>query len=440
MEYYQRKEVCNRFMRQKSLIATIYLKHGKAVTNAEDLSPVGNLFDLVRGYNDNGIDKIYVFDLSKDEEEHEINLHTLKEINHMSELPVYAGGNINRMEDIKKVLYTGCKKVILNGLKPVSSELAREGAMRFGKEKITLSLFNVDILFKEKEIIEENVSEIILLNEKLVGTIENVTEIPYTPVVNNASFTEMLDVLTKDETINGLAGNMLSDPTVNILALKDELEAQGIPTGHFCSTLQWAEFKLNSDGMIPVIVQDHKTNDVLMLAYMNEEAFQKTLSLGKMTYWSRSRNELWTKGLTSGHVQYVKSLSIDCDKDTILAKVSQVGAACHTGNRTCFYTNLTSDEYQEKNILKVFEKEYDIIHNRKVNPKEGSYTNYLFDKGLDKILKKIGEEATEIVIASKNPVQEEIKYEIADFLYHLMVLMVEKGIRWEDVMDELARR
>lgn len=107
------------------------------------------------------------------------------------------------------------------------------------------------------------------------------------------------------------------------------------------SKLEWKEFKLNSDGMIPVIVQDDTTNEVLMLAYMNEEAFQKTLEIGLMTYWSRSRNELWTKGLTSGHVQHVKSLYIDCDKDTILARVDQTGAACHTGNRTCFYTELT---------------------------------------------------------------------------------------------------
>ena len=107
------------------------------------------------------------------------------------------------------------------------------------------------------------------------------------------------------------------------------------------SKMNWSEFKLNSDGMVPVIVQDHKTNEVLMLAYMNEEAYLTTLKLGKMTYWSRSRNELWTKGLTSGHVQYVKSLTIDCDNDTILAKVEQVGAACHTGNRTCFFTPLT---------------------------------------------------------------------------------------------------
>ncbi len=145
-----------------------------------------------------------------------------------------------------------------------------------------------------------------------------------------------------------------------------------------------------------------------------------------MTYFSRSRKELWTKGMTSGHIQYVKSLTADCDYDTILAKVSQVGAACHTGNPTCFFNEIVKKEYVEKNPLKVLEDVYEIILDRKAHPKEGSYTNYLFDKGIDKILKKVGEEATEIVIAAKNPDPEEVKYEISDFLYHMMVLMAEE--------------
>lgn len=205
-------------------------------------------------------------------------------------------------------------------------------------------------------------------------------------------------------------------------------------------TFTWADFKLNSDGMVPVIAQDYETGEVLMLAYMNEEAYNTTVETGKMTYWSRSRNELWTKGLTSGHLQYVKSLTLDCDNDTILAKVSQIGAACHTGNRTCFFKTLVKKEYDDTNPLRVFQDVYDVIMDRKENPKEGSYTNYLFDKGLDKILKKVGEECTEIVIAAKNPDKEEVKYEISDFLYHMMVLMAEKGITWDEIVKELARR
>ena len=177
-----------------------------------------------------------------------------------------------------------------------------------------------------------------------------------------------------------------------------------------------------------------------MLAYMNEESFYETIKTGKMTYFSRSRQKLWVKGETSGHFQYVKSLTVDCDLDTLLAKVDQIGAACHTGSRSCFFKPLVQKESNDTNPLHVFQDVYDVIADRKLHPKEGSYTNYLFDKGIDKILKKVGEEATEIVIAAKNPDPEEIKYEISDFLYHVMVLMAERGVTWEDITEELANR
>ena len=177
-----------------------------------------------------------------------------------------------------------------------------------------------------------------------------------------------------------------------------------------------------------------------MLAYMNEEAFDNTLRTGLMTYYSRSRREQWVKGETSGHYQYVKSLDIDCDNDTLLAKVKQLGAACHTGNYSCFYRNLAAKDYAKTNPLKVFKDVMSVIEDRKVHPKEGSYTNYLFDKGIDKILKKCGEEAAEIIIAAKNPDPEEIIYEISDFLYHVMVLMSLKGVTWEEITAELSKR
>ena len=159
-----------------------------------------------------------------------------------------------------------------------------------------------------------------------------------------------------------------------------------------------------------------------------------------MTYFSRSRQELWTKGMTSGHFQYVKSLTADCDFDTILAKVSQVGAACHTGARSCFFNNIIKKEYRDKNPLSVLETEYESILEVKKNPQEVSYANHLFDRGIDRILQKLGEESTELIIAAKNPGKDETVNEIADFLYDLMILMVEKDLTWEDVVRELAQR
>lgn len=228
--------------------------------------------------------------------------------------------------------------------------------------------------------------------------------------------------------------------SLDFMAVKQYLKGQKLPVNTFESAISFDDFKLNSDGMIPVIAQDYKTGEVLMLAYMTKESFEKTIATGKMTYYSRSRQELWTKGDTSGHYQYVKSLTLDCDNDTILAKVAQIGAACHTGSRTCFFKELVRKEYDDRNPLAVFEDVFATILDRKEHPKEGSYTNYLFDKGIDKILKKVGEEATEIVIASKNPDAEELKYEICDFLYHMMVLMADRGVTWKEITDELAQR
>lgn len=404
-----------------------------------DFTPVDDVIELARLYNDNGIDKIVIFDLSDDDEEHEKNIHTIKDINRNVEIKVCAGGNINRLEDIKKFIYAGCVQVIVNGAKQGSMEIAEEACKRFGKDRILVSVENVDFIFKHHEEMHENFHELLVLNTNVLDAIENITDIPYVVNFDNCDYGKIIEVLKRKNT-RGIAGSFINDPQTDIMEIKSQLSAAGIKMDNFEPALKWMDFKKNSDGMVPVVVQDYRTDEVLMLAYMNEEAFDMTVNTGRMTYFSRSRNELWTKGMTSGHIQYVKSLTADCDFDTILAKVSQVGVACHTGNPTCFFNEIVKKEYVEKNPLKVLEDVYGIILDRKANPKEGSYTNYLFDKGIDKILKKVGEEATEIVIAAKNPEPEEIKYEISDFLYHMMVLMAEKGVTWEDITQELSQR
>ncbi len=208
--------------------------------------------------------------------------------------------------------------------------------------------------------------------------------------------------------------------------------------------MDFKDFKLNEQGLIPVVAQDYLTGEVLMVAYMNEEAYVKTRESKKVHYYSRSRNELWLKGETSGHYQYLKSMLIDCDSDTLVVKVQQEGAACHTGKFSCFYREILSvddvNEIAEKIDSRVLEEVYQVVMDRKVNPKEGSYTNYLFDKGIDKILKKVGEETAEVIIGAKNEGPDEIIYEISDLLYHLTVLLVEKETNWEAIFKELAKR
>jgi phosphoribosyl-ATP pyrophosphohydrolase/phosphoribosyl-AMP cyclohydrolase len=212
------------------------------------------------------------------------------------------------------------------------------------------------------------------------------------------------------------------------------------------------ELKFDTNGLLPVIVQDVTSSEVLMMAYMNKEALQKSIETGMAHYWSRSRGRLWLKGETSGHCQYIKSMSLDCDGDTLLIKVEQKGAACHTGHYSCFYRSIEAGSVTEVpdrvfnpaavygDKSKVLEKVYGIIIERMKNPKEGSYTNYLFEKGLDKILKKVGEEAAEVIIASKNESKDEIIYETADLLYHLLVLLVDREVSPQDVYAELLRR
>ncbi|HQL37119.1 MAG TPA: bifunctional phosphoribosyl-AMP cyclohydrolase/phosphoribosyl-ATP diphosphatase HisIE [Bacillota bacterium] len=202
------------------------------------------------------------------------------------------------------------------------------------------------------------------------------------------------------------------------------------------------DIKFDEKGLVPAIVQDYKTGEVLMQAYMNRESLIKTLETGRSWFYSRSRKELWEKGATSGSIQLVKEIFYDCDGDSLLLKVEQAGAACHTGNRSCFYRSLRKAEGSEGavNIGEIVERLYDIVGDRRKNPVEGSYTCYLFNKGIDKICKKIGEEGTEVVIAAKNRSKEEAVYEISDLIYHLTVLMNYMGVTYEDIGIELMKR
>lgn len=202
-------------------------------------------------------------------------------------------------------------------------------------------------------------------------------------------------------------------------------------------TLQIHTLSFDENGLIPAIVQDDRTGNVLMLAYMNKESLQKTIDTKETWFFSRSRQELWNKGATSGNRQMVKNLSLDCDSDAILVQVTPMGPACHTGEVTCFHKQIFDEVVQTRSIVHEITDE---IKNRRANPVEGSYTSYLFREGLDKILKKVGEETTEVVIGAKNRDKAEVTSELADLTYHSLVLMEELGVSVEDVKNELRKR
>ncbi len=398
-------------------------------------------------FNDAGADEIAFFDSSCEREDIDKNIAIIKEITRQIDVPLIACGGVRRLEDIKKLLYAGASKVCMKSAPLIDIGIVREASERFGSERIivTIDLTECDNPVEYGKSLKKNgAGELLLIHKdelnNYADVVKNIRREVGLPVMAQSYSDHAKDVSSLLKATEAEVISLYNINRHDIMEIKQQCKADGVLVNLFESRIVFDEFKLNGDGLIPVIVQHYKTDEVLMLAYMNKEAFEKTINTGRMTYYSRSRQELWTKGETSGHFQFVKSLTLDCDKDTILAKVSQIGAACHTGSPTCFFTNLVKKEYADTNPLKVFMEEYDIIRDRKNNPKEGSYTNYLFDKGIDKILKKVGEEATEIVIAAKNPDREEVKYEISDFLYHMMVLMVECGVSWEDVIKELADR
>lgn len=418
------------------IIPSIYLYNGNVVDKeTKEIVGDGDAVELATFYNNRGADELLVFDLSSSDSEHDANIGTMIKIQDAVDIQMIVGGNVKRLEDVKKYIYTGAKKAILDMSKDTNVEIVKEASERFGSDKIAVML-NKDYDFsKIKQLKYDGVSLIIADScaNECIGL-----GIKILAFNCNFTFNDMVE-FGKQDKVYGISDNSFAGD-FDFLNFKAQLKEEGVNTIVFESAMSFDQFKKNSDGMIPVVVQDYKTDKVLMVAYMNEEAFNLTIKTGKMTYFSRSRNEIWVKGVTSGHFQYVKELSMDCDLDTMLAKVYQVGVPCHTGADTCFFNTLVKKEYDESNPMRVFEDVYNVILDRKKNPKEGSYTNYLFDKGIDKILKKVGEEATEIVIAAKNPDPQQVKYEISDFLYHVMVLMAEKGVSWKEITKELSRR
>ena len=428
-------------MHTKKFTASIYLYHTHAVKSLSDTTIVDtDPLRLARYYTENNADDLLIFDMSEGDEGHEEALDIIQDICASVETDVYGAGNIRRMEDVKKLLYAGCKMAVLDYEKPENIALTEEVSLKFGREKLMASYNDESVITANKELVEKYLSGLVLMNAHRIRETAAVTGLPMLVQIHNLALNKLLEVFSH-ENVWGITGNTVNDNVREILNLKEICRENGIAVECLEAAYKWSDFTLSKDGLLPVVVQDYLTLEVLMVAYMNEEAYQDTLRTGKMHYYSRSRQTQWLKGETSGHFQYVKALHADCDMDTLLASVSQVGAACHTGARSCFFNEVVKKDYKESaNPLKVFEEVSNVIQDRKLHPKEGSYTNYLFDKGIDKILKKLGEEATEIVIAAKNPNPHEVKYEIADFLYHMMVLMAEKEVSWEEITEELARR
>ncbi len=513
----------------KSFIPCLYLYEGKAVKSPHQLStlkfePLAEALRLT-AYADG----LQIVDLTRrvkgDAEEDKIHDETIARIREICEtirVPVIASGNIRRMEDVKKLVYADCSQVVLDLNDESNRAILQEVSQRFGRDRIVVScdsLYFSKLPEEEITAIKDCASGVILTDGHLPeddsaagGDSRDGYQIKSFLGGDNAGsasaanaaasgtssadtaaqdFVYILsrEIITIDKLFGFFTGQVNQEKTLSISAaavtgyainenlrelrgIKSVLKDNGINVNLRDAAFTWSDFKKGPDGLLTVVVQEDSTDELLMVAYMNEQAYRATIETGLMNYYSRSRGEQWLKGETSGHFQFVVSLTADCDMDTLLARVIQIGPACHTGSHSCFFQkdlpDLTAEAEESADsatvaaqlgtkagttnhaksgaaktsdtLMDVLEQDFASILDRKVNPKEGSYTNYLFDKGIDKMLKKLGEESTEIVIAAKNPDTSEIVYEIADYLYHLLVVMAERGVTLEEIREELSRR
>ena len=336
-------------MRKKELFVPLYLKHGRAAADRETCEELdaGDASALAQQYSNYGADGILLFDLSEGDAEHDVSVGMIRKIAEASDIPVYGGGNIRRTEDVKKLLYAGCRKIFLNFAKEENRMMAQEVSDRFGKEKI-LACVTTDEFDDLKEY-KEYLGGLVWLDaeisvsegqekEILEKWSENADEENVLLCLDGYQENDIIRVL-RHPASSGIASRELMGAD-DFMERKHFLKDSGVAVNTYEASLSWNDFRPDSSGLLPVVVQDIRTQEVLMVAYMNQEAYETTVRTGRMTYWSRSRKELWVKGMTSGHFQYVRELCVDCDNDTLLAKVLQIGAACHTGNNSCFYRSI----------------------------------------------------------------------------------------------------
>ena len=267
-------------MSYKRVIPCIFIDSGKAVRWYDDRTVISkDVVSLARYYSENGADELLVFDLSESDEDHEEAINLMRKINRVIRIPMVAGGNIKRQEDVKKILYAGAKRAMLNFSKKDSIEMMEAAALRFGKEKIAVSLNDFDSLFKQQHVINENCSEIVFMHRLDLDSVMNITDIPCVIVTDSMEEPELINIL-KCPGVKGLSGRYVSQTDMKFSEFKKRCEDEEIKMTSFESIMEFSEFKLNENGLIPVVVQDYKTQEVLMVAYMNEEAFYNTIKTG----------------------------------------------------------------------------------------------------------------------------------------------------------------
>ena len=430
-------------MENKKLIAQIVLRKGKTIQDLEDKRIIydGNAVKLAQHYEKKGADALIIYNVSKEEREKENAVRIVREIGMNVDIPIIAGA-IDTAEDAKKLLLAGCSKVFISVNSETDLQTLETLSKRFGKERLAVCIMdfsNISSIKGYLSVFEDCVSLALMFGDNFhLYDVINRLPIETIPVLS-VFYLEHVLAFLRLKNVAGISGKAFSDPSTNLFELRNSFARRGVRLQSCISDFQWDDLKTNADGLVPVIVQDYKNEQVLMMAYMNREAYETTLMTGRMTYFSRSRQKLWLKGETSGHFQYVKQILIDCDNDTLLAKVAQKGAACHTGNRTCFYRELVKKRYEDSNPFAVFETVMTGIRGQKENPVEGTYVDRAFDQEMDQILQKTGTSFVSLMLAAKNRDKENVRSQISDHLFQMMMIMDQLGISWSDIVREYKK-
>lgn len=451
-------------MLAKRIIPCLDIQDGQVAKGVcfDNLRIVGNPLELALYYNQNGADELVFYDIHASNNGNTPFIKLITAIASALTIPFMVGGGIRTVDDIYDCLRAGADKVSINSAALKTPEILTQGAYRYGAQCIVASIdvkkttagyqvftnggkvnTGLDAIEWARRCEALGAGELVINAIHCDGVqagfdinlTQRISETVKIPVIASGGAGKMadFDALFRANAASGaLAASVFHDKRIDIPQLKVFLSDGGHPIRGLM--IPFNQLRLGNDGLIPCIVVDSKTETVLMLAYMNETAYNITMETSRMTYFSRSRQALWEKGLTSGHTQSMVSVHLDCDQDTLLFKVQQRGPACHTGKASCFFDTLNAEKPDELTTLEA------TLTHRKTYPVANSYTTYLFEQGLDKILKKLGEEATEVVIASKNNTRLDLLGEVADLMYHLMVLLQFKGLSFSDVLSTLAQR
>ena len=426
-------------MTYKRLIPCLLISDGKVVTWFDDRTLLSeDPVALAKRYAYKGADELLLFDLSETPKEHEMALRIIRRINRETPIPSIAGGNINDADDVRKYLEAGCKRVMLNFTKETGASLAEKASSLYGAKRIAASLNDFDTLFKQQHCIEKCVSELIFMQKLDLNSVRNLSDKPAIIVTDDLNEENLIEIL-QDTAVRGISARKMTLKDFDLQAFKETCIKSEIKMSAFESKMEFSEFAVNASGLLPVILQNAKTTEVMQLAFMNEAAFTQTLKTGNIFLYDPETKDVYP-GKGTAKDAHVVGILVSEDKKSLLVRVNPITPKPLENFLGRYYEPIVGSELDEGNPLQVLESLYGTIRARKELPVEGSYTNYLFDKGIDQILVKFGSEIMELIVAAKNPDTEEITNEMADMLYMIMVLMAEKNLTWEDIIQVVKDR